>query len=145
MKSFLKTGIVLSCLTALISIACNKPEVAPASNSLTGGPPPKPSGHRTGNKEYFWGVSWDTTSTGFISRLDTYHLTQQAIGLGMNVYVAPWTEMSSFEKIPCTIYPGLFIDTVHVSYKVIPGQLQVMAQANFDMTKEKSDIYIEYK
>ena len=69
MKSFLKTLIVLLCLTSLISIACNKPEVAPASNSLT--PSTPTAGVIIGNKELFWEQPWDTAAEGYILNLKT--------------------------------------------------------------------------
>jgi uncharacterized protein (UPF0305 family) len=76
--------------------------------------------------------------------LDTWKLTDSTINKGINVYVAIWTEMTTFERIPLIFYDFLQKDTIHLSYTAIPGQLQVIAEAPFEITY-LSDVFIEYQ
>ncbi|HEV8283667.1 MAG TPA: hypothetical protein VGQ09_05125 [Chitinophagaceae bacterium] len=97
-----------------------------------------------GNRDYFWGYPWQKTSRGYEIHLDTWRLTAVEINKGINVHVAVWTEMTTFERIPLAFYDFLQQDTIHLSYTAIPGQLQVIATAPFEV-KYASDIFIEYQ
>lgn len=137
--------ILLISITTLLS--CSKdPDNYPRSSPPP--PPvifqPPPTVMNIGNKEYLWGIQWDTSANGYKIIINTTLLTQDAINNGINVYVAPWTEMSVFEKLPYSYqtFPG---DTIHFSYSIIPGELKVYANTNMSQAWDKSDICIEYK
>ena len=103
-----------------------------------------PSGFIVGNKEYFWARPWHKTSRGYEIHLDTWKLTDSTINKGINLYVAIWTEMTTFDSIPLTFYEYTQSDSVHLSYTAIRGQLQVIAEAPFEV-RYVSDVFIEYQ
>jgi hypothetical protein len=128
---------LLALLLAITSCSKDPGVTSPPNPSI---PPPIPV-----NREYFWDQRWNATSRGYEIHLDTWNLTQQEINRGIDVYVALSTEMSLFNKIPNSVLEPFFPDTVHLSYTAIPGHLQVIATASFDMTGDESDLFIEYK
>ncbi|HEX3164818.1 MAG TPA: hypothetical protein VHQ93_01090 [Chitinophagaceae bacterium] len=142
----LTAAILLIATTALIS--CSKDSDNYPRPSLP--PPipdifqPRPTVIIIGNKEYHWGVQWDTSANGYKIIIGTVLLTQDAINRGVDVYVAPWSEMSVFEKLPYS-YPPFGGDTISFSYSAMPGQLKVYATTNQSRAWDMSDIYIEYK
>ena len=71
-------------------------------------------------------------------------LTDSAINRGIDVGVAVYSDWDPFEKLPFNYYDYDKKDTIHLSYDVRAGQLQVIAKASFKITYP-SDVYIEYK
>ena len=136
---------VFSCLLflSLTALFCRKEKDArPYSPPSTGLPPP--SGYVVDNKEYFWAVVWHKTTRGYETDLDTGRLTDSTINRGVNVSVAMWTEMTTFQQVPSIFYDFVRNDSIHLSYTVAPGKLQVLAETPLGVDYQ-SDVLIEYK
>lgn len=132
----------------MVFSSCSKKE-EPLANSGINPPasPQPPSGMLIGNKELFWEQPWDTAAGGYIMKLKTWRLNQDKINSGIDVGIAifgagdsPWVTTPT-----SLLYDHFLQDSVHVSYNATPGQLQLKARTSFDITKVKSDVYIEYK
>ncbi len=105
---------------------------------------PKPAGPVVnGSREYYWGLGWEKTNRGYEIQLKSNRLTQEAITKGIFPAVAIHTEMTTFDVIPLTFYDLIKKDSVHLSYSVSPGKLQVIANAPFEIYYV-SDVYIQY-
>ena len=143
----IQVSVVCCLLVLFLTItSCNKDgevknNLFPINNPSS---PSQPSGIIVGNREYFWGNAWHRTSNGYAINLNTWRLSDSAINRGINIHVAFWTEMTTFEKTPLAFYNFLQRDTVHLSYIAIPGQLQVIGHGALDTT-DKSDVFIEYE
>jgi len=135
---------IFSCLLflSLTALSCRKEKDTKPYLPSTGLPPP--SGYVVDNKEYFWGVFWHKTTRGYETDLDTSRLTDSTISKGVNVYVAMWTEMTTFQQIPSIFYDFVRSDSIHLSYTVVPGKLQVLAETPLGVDYQ-SDVLVEYK
>jgi len=123
-------------------LSCKK-DTYPKPGWRPNNPAPR-SGYLVDNKEYFWGVNWHKTSTGYETDFDTGNLTDSAINRGVTVYVAMWTEMTTFQQIPSIFYDFGRNDSIHLSYTAAPGKLKVFAETPLGVDYQ-SDVLIEYK
>lgn len=125
-------------LTVLISIiSCTKQEP-----NITDQPQPSPITPLASNEEISWGLPWHKNLRGYEIDLSPAHLTDSAIHKGIDVGVAMYTEMTTFETLPSTIYEYTQMDSVQLSYVASPGRLQIIAQASFDLTYMSAPTYL---
>jgi hypothetical protein len=94
------------------------------------------------NQEIFWAQPWRATQRGY--EIDVYPalLTDSAINKGVDVGVAIYSEMTTFETLPRAFYEYTQRDSVYLSCVVTPHHLQIVAQASFDLGYMSSSTYL---
>ena len=131
-------------LLVIANIFCSKhPEVIGGPGPNPPAPAP-PTGMLRGDKEFFFGRTWEKTSSGFEMKLATSMLTDSAIRRGIDVYVAIYWDWSPYNKLPVTLNDIDLPDTVNLRYDAMPGKLQVFAKAPFNINWA-SDVFIQYR
>lgn len=97
-----------------------------------------------GDREYFYGIPWNKDSSGYEMNLDAWRLTGAAINKGIKIYVAIYTDWSSFFPLPMTLSDPFLTDTINLTYTLVPGHVKVFAKTPADINWA-SDISIEYQ
>ena len=126
------TIIVVSCTKDPVLLSSPSPVSPPVFNPFT-------------NRDYYWALSWDTAANGYKIIITDPSLTQDAINKGIDIYLAPWTEMSVFEKLPFDYIDPALSDTLRFSYTIIPGQLKIISNTRLNNRWDQSDVYILFK
>ena len=132
-----KSTLVVSLVIVFMAVvACSKKH----EEILTQTPPAPTHGD---NKEYFWGLGWQKTTSGYEINLESPQLTDSAINKGIRVEVAIFTDWSVFRQLPLTFSEASLADTINLSYTAVPGRLKVIAKAPFEIDWQ-SDVRIGY-
>jgi hypothetical protein len=99
--------------------------------------PPSYTAYVDTTREYHWAQSWAPTLKGQEIQISSSRLTKAAIDKSIVIYVAIYTEMTTFLPIPATI------DSIELSYVAEPGHLYVIAKTARVLNFE-SDVYIQF-
>lgn len=134
------------CIAVLFVVinSCHKYDEVRADWNIPIGNPAPGTPASSVHRDYYWGLTWQQTARGYEIAIDSWKITDSAINRGINVHLAIFTEMTTFQKLPLSFYDQVRRDSVHLSYTATRGQILVLARATFNLNYA-SDVMIEYQ